>query len=74
MSPQPYRPFTPPAPPPWVVHPCACGACGTKRLTARGLGPCSWCSWSKPAIERAELARRLEANPEIARRLDREAA
>ena len=57
------------APPPWIVHPQACGGCGAKALTERGLGTCTRCGWQKPPRERAALARRLENNPALARRL-----
>jgi hypothetical protein len=74
MSQRPYRPFTPPPAPPWAVHPCACGGCGIKGLQDRGLGPCRWCRWQKPERERLALAGRLALNPELARRLEQEAA
>jgi ribosomal protein L37E len=61
------------APPPWVVHPQACGGCGSKSLTERGLGACSRCGWQKPERERKALARRLATNPMLARRLAFEA-
>ena len=54
----------------WIVHPRACGGCGAKALTARGLGACARCGWEKPAAEKAALVRRLETNPELLAALD----